>query len=62
MIEKFMILMIHELGPTGLLILGMYWLFNKHLTCMSSHITTMNHEMGEIRDIIKEYVGREDKK
>jgi hypothetical protein len=62
MIEKFMILMIQELGPTGLLILGMYWLFQKHLRCMCDHITTMNHEMGEIRDIIKEYTSREDKK
>ena len=57
-----MILMIQELGPTGLLILGMYWLFQKHLRCMCDHITTMNHEMGEIRDIIKEYTSREDKK
>jgi hypothetical protein len=62
MIEKFMTMIIQELGPTGLLILGMYWIFQKHLKCMCDHIIVMNHEMGEIRDLIKEYMLRHEKK
>ena len=53
MIEHFMILIIKDLGPTGLLICGLYFMAGKHLEKMEKHIEIMNQELGEIRDIIK---------
>jgi len=43
MIEKFMILIIQELGPVGLLIVGLYFILGKHMKKMCGHIETMNH-------------------
>jgi hypothetical protein len=56
MIEQFMTLIIKELGPTGLLILGLYWLVGKSIKDIASHIKTINHNSTEIKDILKTYV------
>lgn len=54
MIEKFMILIIQELGPTGLLICELYLILNRHLKKMADHIGTINGEVGEIGLNLKE--------
>ena len=43
MIEKFLIQIIQQLGPTGLLIVGLYFILGKHLSKIAGHIETMNH-------------------
>ena len=43
MIEKFMMCIVQEFGPTGLLIIGLYFLFNKHMGKIAGHIETLNH-------------------
>ena len=43
MIEKFFTAIVQEFGPTGLLILGLYWLFEKHLSRIAGHLETLNH-------------------
>jgi len=52
MIEEAMKIIISELGPTGLLIVGLYFLLLKPLRNMCSHIEIINSETGEIRDAI----------
>jgi len=48
MIEKFFQILIKELGPTGLLVLGLYWALGRPLSSISSSLRTINHEIGEI--------------
>jgi len=43
MIEKFMATIVHEFGPTGLLIVGLYFLFYAGLNKIAGHIETLNH-------------------
>ncbi len=43
MIETFILTMVKEFGPTGILILGMFFLFDRHLTKITGHIEVMNH-------------------
>jgi len=54
MIEKIMILIIQELGPTGLLICGLYLILGKHLKKISKHIEIINGELGEGKAIMHE--------
>lgn len=54
MIEEYLELIIKELGPTGLLICGLYILLGKHLKNISHHLNVINHEIGEIKMILKE--------
>jgi len=58
MIEKFMILMIHELGPTGLLIAGLYFLLSKHMEKLCGHIATMNHNSAKLIEKLDSAVDR----
>jgi hypothetical protein len=44
---------IQELGPTGLLICGLYFILNTHLKKIAHHIEIINHELGEIKTIIE---------
>ena len=43
MIEKFCIQIIQQLGATGLLVVGLYFVLGKHLSKIAGHIETMNH-------------------
>ncbi len=54
MIEKIMILIVQELGPTGLLICGLYLILGKHLKKISKHIQIINEELGEGKSIMEE--------
>jgi hypothetical protein len=44
---------ITDLGPTGLLVIGLYFVVGKHLQKISRHVEHMNHELGDIRDLLK---------
>lgn len=43
MIEKWLTCIIHEFGPTGVLIIGLYFLFYQGLKKIAGHIETLNH-------------------
>ncbi len=53
MIEKFMILIIQELGPMGLLVVGLYLTLGKHLKKICGHIEVINNEIGRINETVK---------
>lgn len=43
MIEKFLMCVIHEFGPTGVLIIGLYFVFARAMHKIAGHIETLNH-------------------
>ena len=53
MIERFFEKLINELGATGLLVIGLYFILYRPLNSMSRHIRNINHELGEIVKCIK---------
>jgi len=53
MIEKFFEKLIGELGATGLLVIGLYWILYQPLRQIAKHMNNVNKELGEIRDCIK---------
>jgi len=58
MIEKLMILIIQELGPVGLLIVGLYLTLGKHIQKICAHIETINAEIGTINETVKACTGQ----
>lgn len=59
MIERFLEKLIEELGATGLLILGLYWLLYQPLRQISRYMGNVNKELGEIRNCIKKETDEE---
>ena len=53
MIEKFFEQLINELGATGLLVIGLYFIIYRPLNSMAKHIRNINHELGEIIMLLK---------
>lgn len=58
MIEKILICIIHEFGPTGVLIIGLYFLFAAEIKKISAHIETMNHNSSKLLEKIDSAVDR----
>jgi len=58
MINEFLTCVVNELGATGLLVVGLYWILYKPLREITTHIHTINGELGEIRDILKDGLRR----
>jgi hypothetical protein len=54
MTDNILMTIINELGPTGLLICGLYWILGRHAEKISKHIEIINHELKDIHDTIKE--------
>ena len=54
MIEIFFKQLIEELGVTGLLVGGLYFILHKPLQSMAKHMRTINHELGEIVSLLKD--------
>jgi len=52
MIEHFIEKLINELGATGLLVIGLYFLLFRPLTAMAKHLRMINHELGQIIQIL----------
>lgn len=53
MIERIIEKLVNELGATGLLVVGLYWILYQPLRQISRHMGNVNKELGEIRDCIK---------
>ncbi len=56
MIQIFLNSLINELGATGLLVIGLYWILYRPLRSISKHMRIINEELGDIRDCIKEEI------
>lgn len=56
MIERFIEKLINELGATGLLVVGLYWILYQPLRTIAKHMGNVNKELGEIRDCIKKEI------
>lgn len=48
MIEHFCQQIVRDLGPTGLLVLGLYWALGRPLSRMARHLSKINDEIGEV--------------
>jgi hypothetical protein len=53
MIQKCLEAIVNELGPTGLLVIGLYFILYKPLTKMARSLGVINHELGEVIRILK---------
>ena len=53
MIETFFEKLIQELGATGILVIGLYWILHRPLERMAHSLRTINEELGKILDIYK---------
>lgn len=53
MIEHCIQTIIRDLGPTGLLIIGLYFVLSRPLSCMAASLKVINHELGEILLMLK---------
>ncbi len=54
MVERFFVReIIQELGPTGLLVIGLYFIIGKELKEIAKHIEKINEETGCICDILR---------
>jgi len=42
-----------ELGPTGLLVVGLYFVLSRPLKSIAHSIRNINHELGEIITLLK---------
>ncbi len=56
MIEKFLDSLVKELGATGLLIIGLYWILYFPMRRIATSLDIVNKELGEIRDCIKKEI------
>lgn len=54
MIERFFEKLIEELGATGMLVIGLYFILYRPLNSMSRHIHKINDELGEIVTMMKQ--------
>lgn len=54
MIELFFEKLIEELGATGLLVIGLYFMLYKPLSSMSKHLRTINHELHQIITLLND--------
>jgi len=53
MIEKFFEKLIEELGATGLLVLGLYFILHHPLREMAKRLRSINHSLTEIVELAK---------
>jgi hypothetical protein len=49
---------INELGPIGLLIVGLYWILGKHLKKISKSIEKINHNTTKMIEVIERNADR----
>ena len=59
MIQETITKIIEDLGATGLLVVGLYWILYHPLRQISRHMENVNRELGEIRDCIKAEIKKE---
>jgi len=51
-------MVINELGPIGLLIIGLYWILGQHLKKISKSIEIINHNTTKMAEIIERCTDR----
>jgi len=51
-------MVINELGPVGLLIVGLYWVLGQHLKKICRHIETINHNSTKVIELIERCADR----
>ena len=56
MIEEICILIIKELGPTGLLVVGLYIVFRKPLKKIADHVAIINGEGAKIIELLNRII------
>lgn len=61
MIQRCLEAIINELGPTGLLVIGLYFILYRPLTSMSKSLHTINHELNAILTILKTTIKKDSK-
>jgi hypothetical protein len=54
MIEEICTRIIKELGATGLLVIGLYYIIYKPLNKVAKHVEKINHEGDEIIKLLKD--------
>lgn len=47
---------INELGPVGLLVVGLYFCLGKYLKSIADHVKTINDELGQLLEVAKEAI------
>ena len=52
MIEKIIDSIVKDLGPTGLLVLGLYWALGRPLSRISRHLSHINEEITKIIELL----------
>jgi len=62
MIEKIIQEIIRELGPTGILICGLYWVLGRYLKRMLVHIENINEEIKGIMLVLDRKLPNQEKK
>jgi len=55
MIEIFFEKLIEELGATGILVIGLYFILYRPLNSMAKHLKTINDELGQILRLLTHY-------
>lgn len=58
LIEYFTKAIVDELGPIGLLILGLYWVLGQHLKKISNCIERINHNTTKMIEIVERCTDR----
>jgi len=58
MIETILKTIINELGPIGLLIVGLYWILGQHLKKISKSIERINHNTTKMIEVIEKNADR----
>lgn len=53
MIERFFEKLIEELGATGILVIGLYFILYRPLNSMAKHVRNINHELSKIISLYK---------
>ena len=61
MIEVFFEKLIEELGATGILVIGLYFILHRPLNAMAKHLHTINHELGEIVTLMTTAISKAEK-
>lgn len=58
MIDTFLKVIVSELGPTGLLIIGVYYVLGQHLKKISRCIEQINHNTTKLTEIVERCTDR----
>ncbi len=58
MIDSFLKAVVNELGPIGLLIIGLYWVLGQHLKKISTCIERINHNSTKLIEVMEHSTNR----